>query len=125
MVQFYENVLSGKLTKLTSDPKSYIFGIGKNKVREMREIASKKFEPSKLAVASVEEKLNTEVLLEKVEYSLVKLGDPCRQLLTMFYYQNLSLVEITGRLGYKNSDTTKNLKYKCLNRLRKLFIDNK
>lgn len=36
----------------------------------------------------------------------------------------LAMLEIAELLGYKNTDTTKNQKYKCLKRLKKLFIEN-
>ena len=42
VIQFYENVRSGRLTHLTSDLKTYLFAIGKNKIREQRE-AGRKF----------------------------------------------------------------------------------
>lgn len=123
MVQFYENVVSGKLQVFTSDPKTYIFGIGKNKIREMREIKLKMVEKHELEADSTEERLERETVLDKVETALYQLGDPCQKLLQLFYYKKMSLVQITEALEYKNTDTTKNLKYKCLNRLRRLFTE--
>ena len=122
MVQFYENVVSGKLQVFTSDPKTYIFGIGKNKIRELRELRLKQPEAGRFEAESTDERLSRESLLNKVEQALHQLGDPCQKLLELYYYKKMSLAEITLALEYKNTDTTKNLKYKCLNRLRKLFI---
>jgi len=56
-----------------------------------------------------------------VERCLHLLGDPCKSLLELYYYKRLSMAEITEAMEYKNVDTTKNLKYKCIKRLRKLF----
>lgn len=50
------------------------------------------------------------------------LGEPCKTLLEDFYIQDLSMQTITDKLGYTNADNTKNQKYKCLMRLKKLFF---
>lgn len=125
VIQFYENVQSGKLVKLTSDLKTYLFAIGKNKIRELRD-AGRRFREmqEKYEVIEDEDKQEKEVLFEQLEASLDKLGDPCKRLLELYYYYKKSLIEIAETLDYKNSDTVKNLKYKCLGRLRKLYRQN-
>jgi len=59
--------------------------------------------------------------LQMVERCLQLLGDPCKTLLELYYYKRLSMAQITSSMDYKNVDTTKNLKYKCIKRLRRLF----
>ena len=54
--------------------------------------------------------------LQTVEKVLARLGDKCRELLTLFYYQKKSMDEISAELGYRNTDTVKTQKYKCLER---------
>ena len=63
-----------------------------------------------------EEKFN------KMGEALCLLGEPCKTLLEDFYIQDLSMQTITEKLGYTNADNTKNQKYKCLMRLKKLFF---
>jgi len=58
---------------------------------------------------------------EQLETVLGQLGEPCKSLLLAFYHQNKSMVEIAVAFGYTNPDNAKTQKYKCLNRLRKLF----
>jgi RNA polymerase sigma factor (sigma-70 family) len=117
---FYENVLNGKLKELTSSPKTYLFSIGRNKYYEfMRQQEREK------AFASTEPSDETaEPLLQQVETCLEKLGEPCRTLLMQFYYHKRNLEQLTHLFNYKNIDTTKNQKYKCLERLRKLVKAN-
>lgn len=55
--------------------------------------------------------------------ALESLGEPCRSILKDFYLLNQSMEEITEKFGYTNADNTKNQKYKCLKRLKKLFFD--
>ena len=99
--------------------------IGKNKIRELRD-SGRRFRDmqDRYELTDDEDKEEMEVLFEQVESSLEKLGDPCKRLLELYYYYKKSLLEIAETLEYKNSDTVKNLKYKCLGRLRKLYRQN-
>jgi RNA polymerase sigma factor (sigma-70 family) len=118
---FYENIQSGKLTTLTSQVKTYLFSIGRNKyyeaVREQRK--SDAFKPDE-----VEEEALPEELLQKVEAKLEILGEPCRSLLIAYYYHKRSMEQLVLMFDYKNADSAKNQKYKCLERLRKLMKEN-
>ena len=46
-----------------------------------------------------------------------QLGEPCRKLLTLFYYENLSMKEILTHLPYGNEQVVRNKKYKCLQQM--------
>src|ERR1700754_3168687 len=48
---------------------------------------------------------------------LAQLGEPCQKLLLLFYYENLSMKEITAHLPYENEQVVRNKKYKCLQQL--------
>ncbi len=50
-----------------------------------------------------------------------KLGEPCRKILMLFYYENLSMKELVDHLPYENEQVIRNKKYKCLQQLT-LFI---
>lgn len=56
--------------------------------------------------------------------ALERLGEPCKSLLEDFYIHRRSMQEIAERFGYTNPDNAKTQKYKCLNRLKKLFFDH-
>jgi DNA-directed RNA polymerase specialized sigma24 family protein len=62
-----------------------------------------------------------EELIELSKACLLKLGDPCKQVLESYYYHRKSMQEIALWLGYKNEQTARNQKYKCLLRLREIF----
>ncbi len=123
MVQFYENIMSGRLVELTSDIKTYLYGIGKNKIRELRESSARELSFNLESDISTEEVLIQEGKMNRVEQALDELGEACKRLLELYYYQKRSVAEITVTLEYKNADTTKNLKYKCLGRLRKIYAN--
>jgi RNA polymerase sigma factor (sigma-70 family) len=45
------------------------------------------------------------------------LGEPCKKILMLFYYENLSMKEIVEHLPYENEQVVRNKKYKCLQTL--------
>ncbi len=59
---------------------------------------------------------------EKMNHALIQLGEPCQTLLKDFYIENLSMENIKEKFGYTNADNAKTQKYKCLQRLKKLFF---
>jgi RNA polymerase sigma factor (sigma-70 family) len=56
-----------------------------------------------------------------VRHALERLGDPCRKLLLMFYWEEKSMEEIAGALGFVNAETAKSKKYQCKKALEKLL----
>ena len=123
---FYDNVRSGKLTDMASSIKTYLFGIGKNLAREhMRKakritsIDQKEWLREHLVEAN-QERFDDNVF-SMARAAVSKLGDPCRKLVDLYYYQKKSMQEISGLLNYKNADTAKNQKCKCMAKLRKLY----
>jgi RNA polymerase sigma factor (sigma-70 family) len=62
--------------------------------------------------------------LEAMNSSLAELGEPCSSIIRDFYMHALSMEEIRAKFGYTNTDNAKNQKYKCLQRLKKLFFDS-
>lgn len=63
-----------------------------------------------------------ELHYEQLNAALDQLGEPCRSLLKAFYHQDKSMQEIASDFGYTNPDNAKTQKYKCLNRLKKIFF---
>ena len=66
--------------------------------------------------------LEKEKQFERMQTSLDHLGEPCRSLLMDFYLEDLSMEEIRIKHGYTNTDSAKNQKYKCLQRLKKIYF---
>ena len=74
---------------------------------------------------NIEEAERKEEAYRCMEKALEVLGEPCKTILQEFYVYKRSMQEITERFGYTNADNTKNQKYKCLQRLKKLFFTTK
>lgn len=64
-----------------------------------------------------------EAEIEKMNNSLIDLGEPCSELIKDFYINKLSMEQIAEKFGYTNADNAKTQKYKCLQRLKKIFFE--
>ncbi len=123
ILTFYNNIMGGKLTKLNSSIKTYLFAIGKYKMLEQYKATQKYSHNMDLAIADedYEEEDTYERSLQEVEKCLDKLGEPAKTLLELYYYHGYSMEKIAEILHYKNAKTAKNLKYKSLLKLKKIF----
>ncbi|WP_262249277.1 RNA polymerase sigma factor [Parapedobacter soli] len=63
-----------------------------------------------------------DVQLTMMEQALSELGEPCRTIIYDFYIADMSMQEICDKFGYTNANNAKTQKYKCLQRLKKLFF---
>jgi RNA polymerase sigma factor (sigma-70 family) len=52
-----------------------------------------------------------------------QLGETCKKILLLFYYENLSIGEILGTLEYENEQVVRNKKYKCLKQLEQMIAE--
>lgn len=133
MVTFYENVINRRVQTLDSSVKTYLFAIGKYKAMEWMR---KKNKMVYLDSLDDGKELEFEVTLEgefdedsesniaAIGASLEKLGSPCSEILTAFYYHKVSLSVLAEKLGYKSEGSIKSQKYKCMERLRKIYFDS-
>ena len=53
-----------------------------------------------------------------------QLGDTCKKILLLFYYENLSITEILNSLHYENEQVVRNKKSKCLKKLEQMISAN-
>ncbi len=125
IITLFENLRSNRITELKSSVKTYLFAVGKHKILEQQKSAVRFTHKIKNELTDIGEIVQWdndlyEQSLLVIERCLNQLGEPCRSLLQLYYYHGLSMEEITGKMQYKNRFTSKNLKYKCINRLRRL-----
>lgn len=53
-----------------------------------------------------------------------QLGETCKKILLLFYYENQSIREILESLHYENEQVVRNKKYKCLKQLEEMVNQN-
>lgn len=122
MVILYEKIRDHKLN-LTCSLKTFIYSVARN--QWLKRIKSRKqtvsFQNFEDFIILEEENILSMDL--NVKNLIQDLGDACRKLLILFYYRRKSMIEISAELNYANTDTAKNQKYKCLQRLKKALIN--
>lgn len=57
--------------------------------------------------------------------TLEALGENCKKILLLFYFENQSMKEILTHLSYENEQVVRNKKSKCLKKLEQLVKENK
>jgi len=125
VITFYENIIRNKFTEVRTSFKTYLFSIAKNKFMELQRDDQRTTDLSPLAhyTEEIVHENRPEEEVMNLKDCLDKLGDPCKALLKKFYYEQCNMVEICKEMGYKNPESARNQKYKCLKRLRNLFRD--
>lgn len=97
----------------------YIYQISKNKWLDT--VRSQTFKktvyPDTFPEKIEEESDSKESSLLRIEAAFAKMGETCRDLLTRFYYQKDSLTKLAAHFGWTEA-TTKNNKYRCMEKLR-------
>lgn len=53
-----------------------------------------------------------------------QLGEGCKKILLLFYYDNLSMKEILDKTDYENEQVVRNKKYKCLKQMEQMISAN-
>lgn len=124
-----KRALQGKLDAVESSLKTYLFGIGKHKIYDTlkRKGKTQPYESRlhvvdtdipEIEIGAVEPLTERQVMLRK---HLKKLGDKCREVLTLFYYRGLNIEEIVTLAGYRNANVVKAHKSRCLKTLREMM----
>ena len=122
VIAFYYNVRNGKLNDLNSSVKTYLFAIGKNQVLKKFEKNSRLFVTDELPEVNdftMGDDLFEASERQKMISKLIdELGEPCRSILKMFYFQRFTMDAIAENLGYKNEHVVKSQKLRCFNQLK-------
>jgi RNA polymerase sigma-70 factor (ECF subfamily) len=124
---FYENVVDGSFEEMNAAGlKTYLFSIGKNKLLgDLRKKTKISFQGGFKENDLIEDEDVSELIrveqFDKIKNVIADLGDPCKRILELFYFNKLPNEKIAEIMGYSSAKTVKNLKYKCLQRIKKLI----
>jgi len=105
--------------------KSFLYTLTRNLwISELRKRSSTSLRHEKYQDAQITVESDISEYLEYKEHQttvtalLNELGDTCKAVLRLFYYENLSIKEILAKLPqYQNEQVVRNKKYKCLKEL--------
>jgi RNA polymerase sigma factor (sigma-70 family) len=127
IIVLYNKVKTGNF-ELSSKLKTYIYSICRRlwlkRLKQMNRYGGdiKDFQEYLPVEDDVEKHHDRDMQLNKMEDALKLLGEPCKTIMEDFYIHSRSMQEICERFGYTNADNAKTQKYKCLQRLKKLFF---
>ncbi len=117
LIVFWQKATSGNLV-LTSKMSTFIYSICQNLWR--KELDRKKRlsnEEKDTAVLLDTDSTEREKILAKC---IDQLGETCKRVLMLYYFEEMSMQDIADKLGFANTDTAKTKKYKCKKKLDEL-----
>ncbi|MEJ5996329.1 sigma-70 family RNA polymerase sigma factor [Pedobacter sp. Du54] len=127
IIVLYDKIKSGNF-ELSSKLKTYLYSVSRRIWLKKLAQQSKKtnnisdFEDVLVVEDDFERHEEIDQQFDQMSKALNHLGEPCKTIIQDFYLRNLSMQEICEKFGYTNTDNAKTQKYKCLQRLKKLFF---
>ena len=127
IIVLYEKVKGGKF-ELSSKLKTFIYSVcrrlwlKKLSSKSRSSVNIKDFEEFIPCDTDLEQHHTRDKHFQDMELSLGQLGEPCKTIIEDYYMHSKSMLEICDKFGYTNADNAKTQKYKCLQRLKKLFF---
>ena len=127
IIAMHQNFVMSQIELKASSIKTYLFGIGKNK------LFKKLKDKQRLLRVEMETDGYTEIDFNdtnpsdnqlKLARRLNEISDSCRQVLQLFYYRGLTIEEIVELTHYKDGNTVRSHKSRCLKHLKSLFKVN-
>ena len=126
-IVFYQNVVEGKIDQMKCSIRTYIFSVAKNLLfKQFRANQKVQTTDTDELFYLADQDLNVEevwVINDRqanLKRAVAQLGEVCEQLLTLFYYHGLDQESIMHRMEYKNRQTVKSQKVRCMRQLEKL-----
>jgi RNA polymerase sigma factor (sigma-70 family) len=130
VISFIDTVQKGKF-RFESGIRTFLISISKNlwlnelRKRQRSDNREKIFETGREQEdAGVSEAIGDRELKQQLQKMLDGLGESCRKILILFYYENLPMKEIVSHLHYENEQVVRNKKYKCLQQLTEMLKGN-
>lgn len=127
MITFIEMVRENKF-RGESSIKSILYTITKNIwISKIRKTKQENLRIDKYGAENNEFEEDVSIQLQKREAKTLiegvfnKIGESCKKILTMFYYEELSFKDILEKTDYENEQVLRNKKYKCMKSLTDLI----
>ena len=119
-----ENAKKGLLDNLQSNISTYLFSIGKYMIfhrlkKNKKNVLNEQQLPDKIDWDFYEEEQD-HLEVQLLQNAWTKLGEQCKKVLHLFYYEEKKLDEIMEHLAYTNKDVLKSQKSRCLKQLKDL-----
>ncbi len=122
LIVLWQNVRKPEF-ELTSKPSTYIMAIVKNMWLKKLSKNSRMAGEELIKPENHSEITNPgqQMDMQKLTEALDEVGDTCREVLTMFYFDGYDMNSIAEALNFANSDTAKAKKYQCFKKLEEIL----
>lgn len=128
VIVFYENARKDQFD-LRSSIRTYLYSICKNlwmnRLRAQKrqttiddQLDAIPIEPKSLEVLQNNER--QELIIQLME----TLGEDCKKVLSLYYFDRFRMKAIAGQMGFANEQVAKNKKAKCMKRLKTLILES-
>lgn len=126
VIAVWKNVSKSSF-ELKSQLSTYFMAIVKNlwlkKLRkDKRKVGMEEVQFNK-AAGHVEMRPEKKMDMHVVKALLDEVGDTCKELLGLFYFEQMDNISIAERMNFSNSDVVKAKKYQCLKKLKVKFFE--
>ena len=108
LVEFYDQVLDGRLTKLPPDLRAYVYGMADERLRVARTTAI-------LPMAEADRR-------KDLLGHFAQLGTDCQKVLMYFYFRGYNFEKVAGKMGFANANVARIHKSGCLRKLYELRL---
>jgi RNA polymerase sigma-70 factor (ECF subfamily) len=128
VIAMHQNFVMSQVELTSSSIKTYLFGIGKNKLfkklKEQKRTLRVVVEPRD-TYESIE--LDAQLPTERqkaLAQRMNEISDSCRSILKLFYYRGLTIDDIVEQTQYKDGNSVRSQKSRCLKHLKSLLKVN-
>ena len=126
IIALYQSFATKKTTLKTSSLKTYLYGIAKNiiytqfnkkeNIKEVNDTISEDYDNFEIEEPTLEEHL--------LAKHFKNLSASCKEVLRLYYYRGLSIKEIVEGTNYKDENTVKSHKSRCLKGLKQKITED-
>ena len=130
MVAFIRQVEEGKF-RAESSIRTFLYALNRNIwLNELKKRGRSHLREERFAAGEEKLQLAIDGILEQQEHnmelmrSIQNLGDSCKKILLLFYYEQRPIREILSVVPYQNEQVVRNKKMKCLKKLEEMVRAN-
>ena len=130
MVAFIRQVEEGKF-RAESSIRTFLYALNRNIwLNELKKRGRSHLREERFAAGEEKLQLAIDGILEQQEHnmelmrSIQNLGDSCKKILLLFYYEQRPIREILSVVSYQNEQVVRNKKMKCLKKLEEMVRAN-
>lgn len=132
VIVFYKNTVSGKLEELSCSIRTYLFAVGKRIIYRKNEQRRRESpmdldtgrNPADELDMGIFDKIEDDHRKQLLANGLDQLGEPCRQILTLFYYHRYPIESVQNTLGLSSPGAVRVKKLRCLDQLKNILTKN-